>query len=234
MRYDYYYEKAQELLTHLKEENISEEWCQRCNEVFGTETTLSEEDADKLVALVAGRDVESVTNAEKAVYLMLCSGVTLEEAVTLKHSNFLREQTGDNIATFLCFPEEQNGIKGISRLIPISLLLYVLATGLPGRNRKEEDVYVVGMSETPVDIDHLSDEVYELFKKTEVLNEDVLIHLAALNIREKETLGKQAIEEKNLLEYLLRRTFVKDYLAKGFTEEQVGYMLGLEPDAFTE
>ena len=75
-------------------------------------------------------------------------------------------------------------------------------------------------------------EIYPELKN--LLSEDVLIHLAALNIREKETLGKQAIEEKNLIEYLLRRTFVKDYLAKGFTEEQVGYMLGLEPDAFTE
>lgn len=230
MRYDSYFEKAKELLLHCKADNTSQEWVKRCEEVFGTETTLSEEDANKLVALAAGRDVELLSAAEKAIYLMLCCGVTMEEVVTLRHSNFEREDVGDNIVTYLCFSEEQNGIEVISRCVPISLMLYVMVTGLPGRNRKEENVYVLNMSDTPVDVNLLADAVYELFETTGVLNEDVLIHLAALNLTEKEKLGDRAVNEKDLIEYLLRRTFATDHLADGFTKEQIGYMMGLSPD----
>lgn len=230
MRYDYYFEKAKELLAHCKEDNTSQEWEKRCVEVFGTNTTLSGEDANKLVALAAGRDVESLSAAEKAIYLMLCCGVTMEEVVTLRHSDFVREDAGDDIVTYLCFSEEQNGIEVVSRCVPISLILYVMVTGLPGRNRKEENVYVLNMSDTPVDVNQLADDVYEIFEKTGVLNEDVLIHLAALNLTEKEKLGDRAVDEKNLLEYLLRRTFATEHKAAGFTEEQIGYMMGLSPD----
>ena len=224
-KYDKYYQRAAEILAHHKAGDSSPEWMEEYEKIFPLSTTLSASEQEKIADFLKGRDVESFTPEEKCLILAYCGGLKFEESVKLRHSNFIMQNYEEDLLTYI---DIKGAGKQVGRKVPISVFAYLIATGIPGRNRKEEDVYVVGLKKKPIKAADIADKVYDVFVKIGLLNEDVMTALAVSILDEKERLGDKAIDESDLVEYLLRRTFATNCAAEGCTAEQVMYFLGVE------
>ena len=217
MQYDKKYEKffkqAEEVLAHHKAGD--ETWAKKYEEIFLSPTSLTDEDFDKIDAIILPKDVRDYSMAEKCVALMISCGLRFREIAKLKRHDFIALD-GDHYVD-------------LGRVVPLPPELYVMVMETTD-NRND---YILGDGKNPVDPNMLSDKVYALLDKTGVLHENVLVALAVKILTAKEeTKGRKkctdmVLEENDLIEYLFRVTYSTLLYSAGAGRKQIMYWLGL-------
>ena len=217
MQYDKKYEKffkqAEEVLAHHKAGD--ETWEERYKEIFLSTTALTDEDFDKIEAVILSKDVRSYSMAEKCVTLMISCGLRFSEIAKLKRHDFIALDGKHYV--------------DLGRVIPLPPELYVMVMETTD-NRND---YILGDGKNPVDPNVLSDRVYVLLDKIGVLHENVLVALAVKILTAKEATKDRkkctdlVLEENDLVEYLFRVTYSTLLYASGVGNKQIMYWLGL-------